>query len=334
MGIFSPGIIKQRLATSLSLSAWRRKLGHWKAALTFWPPITPGMARVVFDAGKAKNCRLCLFSSYSHGRAIGGYVWRYIYELATNGMDLIFLSASTLQKEDRDRLASFCRIVVEKENVCPDFSAWKIGLDLTGNAREYESVLLANDSVFGPLLPLAPIITKMQARDYGFWGLTNGRSLMRNLQSYFLWANRPALDHPAWAKFWDDVRAVDNKRLICSLYEMGLSKALAKAGVRLGVFADADDVLAADSDNPMNFFDNTPIVNWRALILSFGFPFLKRGLFGREIREVMSGFSRRIAKNFLASLAGWRGVVAGCAGYPAALIEEEVSRMPGGMLPE
>ena len=271
-----------------------------------------------------------MFSSYSHGPAIGGYVWRYLDELAANGMDLVFISASPLQKEDRERLAGFCRIVAEKENVCPDFSAWKIGLDLTGNAEKYESLLLANDSVFGPLFPLAPIIGQMKG--FGFWGLTNGRSLARNLQSYFLWANRSVLDHPAWTRFWGAVRAVENKRLVCSRYEMGLSKALAKGDIRFGVLADANDVLAADSNNPLNFFDNTPIVNWRVLIRSFGFPFLKRGLFGKEIREIMGGFSRRTAELFTASLAGWRGFVSGCSGYPTALIEEEIARLPGGLM--
>src|ERR1700753_1950921 len=78
---------------------------------------------------------------------------------------------------------------MHRENFGRDFGAWS---DLMPEIRHrwphMDELMLANDSVLGPIHPVAPIIEVMRANGKGLFGLTESLQGAPHLQSYFLFA--------------------------------------------------------------------------------------------------------------------------------------------------
>ncbi len=298
-------------------------------------------ACVSCSSAKVHYCRgpdspkkfLCIFSAFSYDGRIGDYVWRYLAELDSSGLDIAYISASPLMNSDIERLSSFCRFVVEKPNQCQDFSSWRIGLELSNNAEGYISVLLTNDSVFGPFFDLCKIIDTMRERGAALWGLTESSELRQHLQSYFVWAERNVLDSSAWKDFWKDIRWKNSRRWICMKYEIGFSQAMANAGFQFYAWVSTEKVLRIPGI--LSGCPNIVLACALPLIEYFDFPFLKRSLFSKEFRSFLYLYSDpRMAKNYWSSLSKWRDSLMQVTDYPLELIETEVSRMPSGKFPD
>jgi hypothetical protein len=97
---------------------------------------------------------------------------------------------------------------------------------------ETRSVTLVNDSVYGPFAPLGPLVKRLDPAQADAWGLTDSWQRRYHLQSYFMRFGRSVLDSPAWQQFWQNVRPLPSKHSIVRRYEIGLTQALLKAGLR------------------------------------------------------------------------------------------------------
>jgi lipopolysaccharide biosynthesis protein len=58
-------------------------------------------------------------------------------------------------------------------------------------------VLLVNDSIYGPLAPLEPILARIDLEAADLWGATESWQTRYHLQSFFLAAGRTVLTSPA-----------------------------------------------------------------------------------------------------------------------------------------
>lgn len=271
--------------------------------------------------------RLAIFMHFDAGGAVHGYVRHYLQALRNAGLDIVFVSnAPRLQPEAMAAIAPLCRAVVRRRNVGLDFGAWRdCWLALAGRAG-LETLVLANDSVYGPIHPLAPLIARADPTQADVWGATDNWEGRPHLQSYFLVIHARALRHPAFDAFWRGVRPVGSKRWIVNRYEIGLTRALEAAGLRCAALfpyrALAEQVAAADPAddhgravaamvrggrplNPTHFF-------WDRLIADAGFPFLKRDLLTRNQQAIPT-------------LSGWRRVIASVSGYDTGLIDRHLA---------
>jgi len=126
-----------------------------------------------------------------------------------------------------------------------DFAAWRDGLASLAPGT-YGEVICVNDSVYGPLFDLAPILAAPRLADADAWGMVlSDQNTSRNgpriphLQSWFQAFRRPVLESDTFAAFWRDVGSLPSKREIVERYEIGLSARLAAAGFRLAAAYDA-----------------------------------------------------------------------------------------------
>jgi lipopolysaccharide biosynthesis protein len=190
--------------------------------------------------------------------------------------------------------------------------------------------LLCNDSVYGPFAPLGPLLARAEPSEADVWGMTEGRNHGPHLQSYFLLLHRRAIAHPAFAAFWRDLPYLNDKFAVVEAGELGLSRALAAAGLRLRALfpytqAEACFRAAARSDRPgeramLRALDRGRALNpthhfWRALIADLGLPLIKRELLAlnpaglddiddwQQIVEARFGAEPHAAAEHLAALA-------------------------------
>lgn len=216
---------------------------------------------------------VAILCHYDRRGAIRTDTIRYMRELRAAGFSLVLVSnGGRLGPEAEAAIAELGGIALRRRNFGLDFGAWRMALRVLDLPRpETGRILLANDSVYGPLVPLAPLLARMTADGADLWGLTDSNERGWHLQSYFLLAHASLLRAEVWRIFWRGARALPFKRWMVGRYEIGLSQRVAAAGFRAGaLFPYADIVPDAAIANPT-------LGAWQAL-LDAGFPFLKREL--------------------------------------------------------
>ena len=234
---------------------------------------------------------VAILCHYARDGAIRPDTLRYLLEVRAAGFSVVVVSnGGPLRPDAAAAVAWLGGIALHRPNRGRDFSAWRMALRTLALPRSDTSrILLINDSVYGPLAPLAPLLVRMTPEDADLWGLTDSLERRWHLQSYCLLAHAVLIRSAVWRQFWRGVVPLPFKRLMVRRYEVGLSRRIGNAGFRArALFPYATLVPDAAIANPT-------LGAWRAL-LEAGFPFLKREL----LRDNPTG---------VADLDAWRGLV-------------------------
>ena len=258
--------------------------------------------------------RVAVFNHFDrHGR-VHEFVHFYLQEIAKAGYTLIFVSsAPTLRPEDLVRLTPLCGLILRRKNVGYDFGNFKDAIARIPDLGRLDSLLLANDSVYGPFHPLAALVERMDPTTGDVWSMTDNWTWRFHLQTYFVLFGRRALESEAFRRFWPRVRYLQAKTAVIMWYEVGLTQAMIGAGLRCrALFPHRAVALAmtkahAASKEPDEFrpserrrrFVDTVVdaidagvpINlthflWDFLIVEMGCPFLKRELLQRNPSRV------------------------------------------------
>ncbi len=177
--------------------------------------------------------RICLFAHHDVRQRIAPHVVHYLQQLAACGFTThIALSGmDVLHQSDRAALDSIGAVPQFRDNAGLDFGAWQDLVD-RGCADRADTILLANDSVFGPLQPLAPIFETMQSRGVDVWGMVESHECRWHLQSWFLCFSARAFASPAVARVLRQPFAAMSKPEIVLHGELGLGAAIPADGLR------------------------------------------------------------------------------------------------------
>jgi lipopolysaccharide biosynthesis protein len=219
-------------------------------------------------------------------------------------------------------LAAVVDDYLPRPNVGYDFMAWKQGL-ATLDRCDYDEIVCANDSVYGPLFDLTAACDDPRTTGADLWGMVlsdqstaRDRPRIPHLQSWFFAMRKPLLESAWFEAFWSGVEPVVAKREIIERFEIGLSRSAAEAGFRIAGLYDATTAprvalrevlphvsLAAprrawrlirkSRRTPHN---PSELVWWR--LLEAGVPFVKVGLFrvnhyGIDVQRVLAELARR-----------------------------------------
>jgi hypothetical protein len=284
---------------------------------------------------------VALFVHFDRRGKLADHVINYVRALHDQGFSVVFVTNSGRQDHDSlNALKPLCRAVVVRRNVGYDFGAVREMLDLLELPRvETQRLLIANDSVYGPLVPMTDMFARVDFDVADLWGATESWQHRYHLQSYFLLAGRRAMTSGAWHRFWKGVRPVSSKQWAINRYEMGLTQDLLRAGLRCRALWPYHEllgrctVLSALPDSKLTGLDtlaqariladehicraaarlvplNPTADLWRQLLLA-GFPFIKAEL----LRKNPSG---------VPDVAHWRSVVADLPGADVAMIERDL----------
>ncbi|MFM7243052.1 MAG: rhamnan synthesis F family protein [Planctomycetaceae bacterium] len=202
-----------------------------------------------------------------------------------------------------------------------DFGAWRDGLASLDRGA-YGEVLCVNDSVYGPLTDLGPTLANPRTAGADLWGMVvseqaarRGGPRLRHVQTWFFGMRRRLLASDVYERFWAAVRPQASKQDVIERYEVGLSRAVAEAGMAVAGIYDAG--LAP----PIGFAELLPEVSlreparsWRVVrkgrrvphnpselvwwrLLEAGVPFVKVGLlrinhYGVDLRRVLAELDR------------------------------------------
>lgn len=278
------------------------RLRSGRQILSVWPQERPALGP-----------RIVLFMHFEGKGGVRQQVLHYLRDFKANDREIVFVTNSgRLRPEALAALQELCAIVLIRRNVGYDFGAWADALDYLGLPLDNtQEVILANDSVFGPLLPLKETLQRLDYTQADIWGLTESWQQRYHLQSFFLAFGPHALRAPGFSAFWRRVRPVPLKSYIVKEYEVGVTQSMIKSGLRctalwpyeqltamageaLTNFLEEDASSEEEQEDPVQKMRLTQLLRiridmarrapmnptsdlWRQL-LQAGFPFIKREL--------------------------------------------------------
>ena len=302
--LFAPVISKEHWARSLATRSPSRFLR--RAAEVLWETGSAALLdRLVpehpeiFEAsdGRAPSTHsIALYLHWSPDGRISGMVRRQVRLWREAGFACVFITNATPPAADWDAIAEDSVLRIRRANVGRDFGAWRdaaaIALQRFGTPQE---LLLTNDSVLGPFLPLSPLVDAWRAGVDGFFGFTESLGGGAHLQSYASLGR----GEKAVGEMLDHLAAIKNTRSKWQLVqrgEIGLTQRMLRAGVpcwalfgqeRLAALANAETrARIAPRYSSVEAFARVPFNPchhlWRELVEGMGYPYLKTELIRRN----------------------------------------------------
>ncbi len=239
---------------------------------------------------------LGLYLHWSGSGRVSAMVLRQLALWRAAGFDMVFVTNATPPPDDWAAVAGETVLRIRRRNVGRDFGAWRDAAALALEGQEPpEELLLANDSVLGPFLPLDPLVEAWRAGGAGLFGMTESWGGGPHLQSYALLARGAGAVAGLCAHL---ARQRDSRSKWRTVQggEIGLTRAMLADGHRCAAvfgyrgvcegldaaertgfgprFADAAAVLRYPL-NPTHHL-------WRVLVERHGFPYLKTELVRRN----------------------------------------------------
>ena len=223
------------------------------------------------------NCMpdTCLFAHYDRFDQLAEHVVYYLDAIRRAGFAVTVISTARLGAAERYRLASVGADLILRENSGLDFGSWAAGLaglrDSDGQLRIDGRLLLANDSVYGPIGNLSETMERLFALPGDVHGMVESGEIAPHLQSWFLIFSPVAYRNPAFETTFAQNFAAMSKDEIIRNGEISLSANLRAAGLRtaaLGSDPPRGGINRLLRSNPAHFL-------WRSVIEQDGVPFIK-----------------------------------------------------------
>jgi hypothetical protein len=247
------------------------------------PSFTTAVYPVILS--EKKSDKLCLMAHFDPQGRIEPYVLNYVKALAEEGFDVVLVSTSAvLDESDIKNALTYCRGIIQRKNIGLDFASWKTAFDFIPDVWKYDRILLANDSVFGPFVPLRDIFRKFEESSAQVCGLTDCHQIDYHLQSYFLFFKKEIFNNPTFVNFWENMRIKYVKMEIVREYEVGFSSKLLSAGGELFALYKYDEILKYVKEYIPEFQYmpdlekhplNSSLHMWDILLKNYNYPFIK-----------------------------------------------------------
>lgn len=222
---------------------------------------------------------ICVFSHYDKNAIIQEYVVFYLKSIFEAGCNIIFVTTSPIDSVNQEKILEFSDHIIIRENIGLDFCSYKIGIESISDFDQYEKLILANDSVYGPFYPISELINFGEKDSLDIWGATDSYELSYHIQSYFLVFSQKAKASKKFDLFWRNVKSRRFKWSLIYEYEVGGSQYFLKNGFKLGALCSYDFISRDIAINKiLEKMPNMTLSIWDHLIRENRYPFIKRML--------------------------------------------------------
>ena len=195
----------------------------------------------------------------------------YHLEKLSEYCDIYFVSSSEClanAPEEVEKVKPFCAQILIRKNSGYDFGCWSHVIRKNyARLCNYEGVLLANDSNWGPLNDFSDTFARINrySSEADFMGLTSSITPSWHLQSFFIFYSRKVFTSSFFKLHWFNIGILDSKYEIIMNYEVGWSARLVRLGFKgIALYG------TSEATNPTH-------VNWESLLRS-KYPYLKKEL--------------------------------------------------------
>lgn len=256
--------------------------------------------------------RLCLFAHFDQDDIVADYVIYYLEAIRAAGFDVVVISTSDLSTDDVSRLRSVAHDVILRENKGHDFASWALGIERYASLVSGQ-LMLANDSVYGPIGDLSRALTRLTSVPSDVYGMIESSEIKRHLQSWFIIFEPHVHASLAFRSVFKQPFHHMSKADIIRQGEVGLSQNLIAHGYSIRALFDGNFT----NGQSLRISSNTSHFLWRELIENEDIPFLKIELL-------------RVNPCRIASISRWVDVVAAKRPELVPMIEDHLARTSKG----
>lgn len=144
---------------------------------------------------------LVIMSHDDSERRIRPYVARTVAQLRPQVDRIVVISRTGAELDDLDVLPSGVEFE-HRRGPGYRFANYQAGLELVREYADFDEIVLVDDSVIGPSIPLAAIMDTRRTRGYDVIGMTEAFTPRHHLQPYFIAFKAPVVRSAAFRKFW------------------------------------------------------------------------------------------------------------------------------------
>jgi hypothetical protein len=191
--------------------------------------------------------RVCVYVHFDANGIVHEHSRFYLQALVERGVSVVFVSNSgRLSDESLEHVRRVCARILLCRNRGYDFGGYRDAiLNLGIEPGKFTALMLANDSVYGPITPLSRLLDQLDSTAADVWGASDSWQHRYHLQTYFMAFGPTAIAHPAFAEIWRNVRNVRSKDAAIHHYEIKLTRRLQAAGLRCKAVWDYYDLIDA-----------------------------------------------------------------------------------------
>ena len=269
---------------------------------------------------------LVFFAHFDPQGVVDPYVVYYLKALYGLGTTIIFISGSpSLTPQSVAPIREFCAGIYTRRTLSLDFGsshlAWNIVRERGWSLDQFDRLVTANDSVYGPLFPIEEMWSSFHDAD--MYGAIESVIHRPHVQSFFMAWDLNERTRPFLRDFWDGFQYVVDKQLLIRQHEVGMSTRARRAGLSIRPFLSVDTIRASYGLSPTHDrfrmlsrrrSVNNAIYFWDGLIEHLRFPFLKTSL-------------PRHNTPWQDSLTNLREFIEQHTAYPYELIQSNVDRL-------
>ncbi len=241
---------------------------------------------------------LCVYCIYDPDGVADEYIFHQLDSLLPHVAHFAIVCNGQMEPRYLERLRNYTPDVFVRENTGYDGTAYRDTLlDFLGMERvlRFDSLLLMNDTCYGPLFPLSAVFREMDGRDLDFWGITAqaevevvsrtaGKShVARHIQGYFLVANHRLLHSGDFRLFWEQLPPITTHEDAVLHFEMGFTDQFAARGYRWGTYVDA---LHFCTEDHVSTFPNFIYHDFDVLVQGGKSPFVKKRHFAFNLSDI------------------------------------------------
>jgi len=209
-----------------------------------------------------KTNNVAIYVFYDKKGIVDDYVIFMLQELLKVVSRLVVICNGELTPEGRQKLVDLTPDVYTRDNIGWDAWAYKSGIEYVGwdNLHEYDSMVILNDSIYGPFYPFQGIFEEMEQKNLDFWGMTkHGESpdytgltkkgiYPEHIQSYFYVVNKRMLSSPEFRIYWEKLPKFNSWNAAIAFHEVVFTKHFEALGYSWDVYVNTDDELDMYSD--------------------------------------------------------------------------------------
>lgn len=227
--------------------------------------------------------RLLIYVTYDRQNIIDDYVGYFLSCMQLVADYIAVVCNMPKVEKGLCNLSEYADEIFYRENVGLDAGGFKdmlctfLGWD---KVKQYDELILVNDSFYGPFDDIRRIFTEMESRNLDFWGVMKRGpgeyGLTGNdpehILSFFYVFQAPLLHKKEFRDYWESMPYYKDYMTVVKKYERQLTKHFADLGYAYDTYSDTEP---NESSKRRNQFFQCDYLSYE-MIAKRNFPFLKR----------------------------------------------------------
>ncbi len=222
---------------------------------------------------KKQTKRLFLFAGYDKDGILDDTLLHYLTEISKLGDIVLFMDCDVADDSKLKSVKNLLHYELSRHSEY-DFGSYKRGYMWAYDNKilsKYDWIYLVNDSVYGPLFNVEPLLRDLESRGADFIGMTDffDKNTAKHIQSWFIGLSAHVATSKIIYDFMQNIKHCETKDEIILKYEVGLSRILLQNGFQMSAY--------------FNHHKNDPhtVYQYPNTILEHMIPFIKKPALNR-----------------------------------------------------